>query len=162
MYDGTILEVFNHQSLSDMRQTSPAVGTTYQSVLGAVINSVRSDAEKRIKQADIAKAVGVTVSTWSRIERGESPLTLEQLLSVALFLNFPLSKLFQKIEEQIDELEKQGIQVAVSKKALEDSKDVLQLSTTQLLSIGFFAAMPTNLIGAAAYGIYKALIKPKK
>jgi len=145
----------------NMEHTPPTLGTTYQSVLGAVINSIRSGSEKPITQADIASALGITVSTWSRIERGESPLTLEQLLSVALFLNFPLSKLFEKVEEQIEELKKQGVQVAVSKEAL-TSNSVLQLSNSQLLSSGLIAALPAGLIGITAYKVYMALIKSQK
>ena len=136
----------------------PALGTTYQSLLGAVINSLRSTSEKTITQADIAESLGVTVSTWSRIERGESSLTLEQLLTVALYLNLPLSKLFQNIEEQIEGLRRQGVSVAVSKEALIENH-VLQLSNLQLISTGLIAATPIGFFGVAAYGVYKALLK---
>lgn len=136
----------------------PALGTTYQSVLGAVINLLRSSSEKTITQADIAESLGVTVSTWSRIERGESPLTLEQLLTVALYLNLPLSKLFQNVEEQIEGLRKQGVSVAVSKEALIENH-VLQLSNPQLISAGLLAATPIGFLGLVAYGAYKALLK---
>lgn len=135
----------------------PALGTTYQSVLGAVINSLRSSNEKTITQAEVAESLGVTVSTWSRIERGESALTLEQLLTVALFLNVPLSRLFQTVEDQIEALRKQGVSVAVSKEALLENQ-MLQLSNPQLISAGLLAG-PIGLLGFAAYKTYKTLLK---
>jgi transcriptional regulator with XRE-family HTH domain len=139
----------------------PALGTTYQSVLGAVINSLRSSGDRNITQAEIAKRLGVTVSTWSRIERGESPLTIEQLLIVALFFDLPLSALFKNVEGQMESLKSQGISVAISKDALIDN-NVLQLSNLQLISSGLIAATPFGFVGLAAYSAYKALLKVSK
>jgi len=141
-----------------MSTPSPILGTTYQSVLGAVINSLRSKNTKQITQGDIAKEIGITVSTWSRIERGESALTLEQLLSVALYLELPLSKLFQSVEEQIELLRVQGVKVAISKDALIQN-NALKLSNSQLISMGLLAG-PVGIFGLAAYGAYLALLKP--
>lgn len=139
----------------------PDLGTTYQSVLGAVINTLRTSGEKTITQADIANSLGVTVSTWSRIERGESALSLEQLLTVAVFFNIPLSKLFLHVEEQIENLKKEGVLVAISKDALTE-KNILQLSNPQLISTGIFSALPIVGAGIAAYSAYKALLKSTK
>lgn len=143
---------------TQMNHESPRLGTTYQSVLGAVINALRTSGGKMITQSDIAHRLGVTVSTWSRIERGESALSLEQLLEVALFLNLPLSKLFKNVEEQIENIKKQGVSVAVSKDALV-GKNILQLSNSQLINMGFLAAKPIVGIGLAAFGAYMALLR---
>jgi len=143
-----------------MNTHPPSIGTTFQSVLGAVINSLRTNSERNITQTDIAEQLGINVSTWSRIERGESSLSIEQLVLVAAFLNLPLSGLFEFVEERIDELRKQGVKVAVSKEALLESK-ILQLSTAQL--IGISISSPLGSLGmAAAYGLYKTLLKVKK
>lgn len=141
-----------------MNVTTPLLGTTYQGVLGAVINSLRTSDEKQITQAEIANNLGITVSTWSRIERGESALTLEQLITVAMFFEMPLSRLFQNIEEQIESLRKQGINVAISKEALIEN-NALQLSNSQLISMGLLALTPMGGIGIAAYKIYLSLLK---
>jgi transcriptional regulator with XRE-family HTH domain len=141
-----------------MSSSPPAIGTTYQSVLGAVITHQRTSGERTITQTEIAAALDITVSTWSRIERGESSLSLEQLVRLVAFLGMSLSELFKVVEERVGQLAAQGISVAVSKEALE--KDgVLQLTTTQLISIALPMAGP---LGLAAWGIYKALRGLKK
>lgn len=146
-----------------MDQKLPAFGTTYQGVLGTIINAKRSSAEKPITQAEIANELGINVSTWSRIERGESPLTLEQLVSVAIFLDFPLSELFLQVEKQIDELGKKGVRVAVSKEALEPD-GFIKLNADQLAKMSTIIMLggPIGWVGAGAYFAYKALIKKLK
>lgn len=160
VYFSCLCDVATH-SETQMNYESPRLGTTYQSVLGAVINALRTSGGKIITQSDIANCLGVTVSTWSRIERGESALSLEQLLEVALFLNLPLSKLFQNVEEQIENIKKQGISVAVSKDALA-GENILQLSNSQLINMGFLAAKPIIGVGLAAFGAYMMLLRANK
>jgi transcriptional regulator with XRE-family HTH domain len=53
------------------------VSTTPGSVLGLVLIKLR--AEKGIKQADLAAAMNLSPSTLSRIEKGDSSLSIEQL-----------------------------------------------------------------------------------
>ena len=140
----------------EMKSSPPLLGTTYQGVLGAVIASVRSnDQAHPITQADVAGQLGVNVSTWSRIERGESAISLEQLVVVASFLKIPLSELFKVVEERVAELNQQGIRVAVSKDALQDNA-ILPMTTNQLLAM---CTVPAGLgtIGLAALTLYKKL-----
>ena len=51
--------------------------TTYAAILGAVLGQIRTAAG--LKQSDLAESVGVGPSTWSRIEKGESSLSTDQL-----------------------------------------------------------------------------------
>jgi len=140
-----------------MNSKTTLIGTTYQSVLGAIINSQRSERVPSITQAEIAEQLNITMSTWSRIERGESSLSLEQMVKLAAFLDLPLSVLFKLVEERIEHLRAQGISVAVSKEALE-SEHAIPLTTTQLL--GLLPAI--GPVGAVAFGLYKALRGLKK
>ena len=55
--------------------------TTYQAVLGRLI--VQKRQEKQIDQGEMARHVGVSRSTWSRIEAGASALTMDQLAKAA-------------------------------------------------------------------------------
>jgi transcriptional regulator with XRE-family HTH domain len=140
---------------------SPALGVTFQGVLGSVISSLRTSEGRTIKQSDIAEQLGLNVSTWSRIERGELPISLDQLLMVAAFLEIPLSTLFKCVEEKAVELQAKGIGVFPSKRRISE-EDVVQLSVAQVakmtaalspvLSIGVGAAV-------AAYGLYRSLKK---
>lgn len=127
-----------------MEQTEPAsksskLGVSVQGVLGSVIGQKR--AAKNIRQIDIANALGLTVSTWSRIERGESAVTLEQLVLVSELLEEPLSRLFAETEVQMKNLLDQGVRLAASKAALEESS-VLPLSGTQLKALTNQRATP--------------------
>lgn len=51
--------------------------TTTAAVLGAVLATIRNEAG--LKQSDVADHVGIGASTWSRIEKGESTISVEQL-----------------------------------------------------------------------------------
>ncbi|PCJ37490.1 MAG: hypothetical protein COA75_04415 [Cellvibrionales bacterium] len=87
--------------------------TTYQSVIGRVI--VRFRKELTVDQGSLAAAVGVTQSTWSRIERGESSLTVEQLASAAECLRVNSSTILSDTEKAVRELKSQGVLVKMTK-----------------------------------------------
>jgi transcriptional regulator with XRE-family HTH domain len=142
-----------------MKSSPPAIGTTYQSVLGAIISSTRANSGRNITQSEIAEQLGITVSTWSRIERGESSLSLEQLVKVATFLQVPLSALFKFVEERIEELREQGVSVAVSKEALAEDR-IIPLTTAQLVAVSVIPLL--GPVVAAGIGAYSALLKSKK
>lgn len=144
--------------------TSLPSGTTYQAVLGAVIQQLRrptpGDHAIKITQSAVAEQLGITVSTWSRIERGDSALSLEQLLALAAYLEVPLSELFKAVEEKVLELKNQGVHVGISKAALADHR-VVELSIPQLTSIASFALMPTGALVKVGYAAYQALVRRK-
>lgn len=83
--------------------------TTYQTVLGRLI--VKKRQEMGIDQKDMARSVGVSRSTWSRIEAGLSALNMDQLASVARKLEIPLSQLMVETDLVVEKLEKQNIKV---------------------------------------------------
>ena len=93
--------------------------TTYQSVIGRVI--VRFRKELAVDQNFLAASVGVTQSTWSRIERGESSMTVEQLASAAECLRVNSSTILSDAEQAIRELKLQGVIVKINKTS--DRKD---------------------------------------
>ena len=112
--------------------------TTYQSVIGRVIVKIRKDLA--IEQGALAKEVFVTQSTWSRIERGESSLTVEQLARAAEFLRVKPSTILHETEKAVDSLEQQG--VFVNKNKIAENKSVGRNKTNQGVA----------MIGAAALG----------
>lgn len=115
--------------------------TTYQAVIGRVIVRIRKKVnENEGSQGELAKNVGVTQSTWSRIERGESSLTVEQLARAADFLRVKPSIILLETEKAVDSLEKQG--VFVNKKKVVENKAVGRNKTNQGVA----------MIGAAALG----------
>ncbi len=69
--------------------------TTYAAILGAVLGQIRTAAG--LKQSDLAKAVGIGPSTWSRIEKGESSLSTDQLKLAADALKISPSEILNMV-----------------------------------------------------------------
>ena len=122
--------------------------TTYQAVLGRLIAQKRQ--EKQMDQGEMADAVGVSRSTWSRIEAGESALNMDQLAKAANKLGLSLGALMVEADEIADELRKQDVEVL-------DGRD--QTSTAKF---GKTAAATVAFLGGAVLGgIVAAIIADK-
>lgn len=70
--------------------------TTYAAILGAVLGQIRMTAG--LKQGELAESVGVGPSTWSRIEKGESSLSTDQLKLAADALKMQPSRILEMVE----------------------------------------------------------------
>ena len=82
---------------------------TYQALLGNVIGYVR--AQHGMPQAELAVEVGVGQSTWSRIERGNSSLSFDQLVRAALALDLRPWELLAYVQCVVREAESRGLAV---------------------------------------------------
>lgn len=122
--------------------------TSYNALVGAVLIKLRAD--RNIKQSALANAVGVGGSTWSRIEKGESALTVEQLRSAASALNISPDRIVFLAEKVTEGLTKKGIKVA-------------SISTTEWSGIGEDSIQSGWLpvAGAALSGIVAGLLAPE-
>ena len=87
--------------------------TTYQAIVGSVLVGIRK--ELGVEQSALAKAVGVNQSTWSRIERGKSALSIEQLFLAANHLQIKPSIVIHNSEKAVQSLRSQKVVVSVSK-----------------------------------------------
>jgi transcriptional regulator with XRE-family HTH domain len=116
--------------------------TTYQSVIGRVLVKLRKDLNK--EQAFLAAQVGVTQSTWSRIERGESSFTVEQLAKVADCLQIKPSTILSETEKAILDLKSQGVLVRMGK--LSKNKG---MSTGAVIGIAALSALVGSAITKA-------------
>jgi len=112
--------------------------TTYQAVIGRVIVRIRKDLS--VEQAELATAVGVNQSTWSRIERGESSMSVEQLIIAAEYLKIKPSAVFWEVEVAIQELKQQGLVIRTLKNT--EKKAGNRLAMVGVASLG-------ALVGAA-------------
>ena len=92
---------------------SRVTGTTYQAIVGEVIVLRRKDLG--LNQADLAKKIGVSQSAWSRVEKGLSNLTVEQLTKVASVLGVAPNQIIAEADQAKVALELDGIQVAETK-----------------------------------------------
>lgn len=89
--------------------SKPISVTTSAAILGATIGKLRK--EKEMTQQELGEKVGVTASTWSRIEQGESQLSTDHLRAAARTLNVEPSFIMGKAETLEKELTSHGIQV---------------------------------------------------
>lgn len=71
--------------------------TTYAIIVGRILTKRRKSCG--LRQEALATALGVTQSTWSRIENGTSALTISQLAIAARALNLPPSDLIAQADE---------------------------------------------------------------
>lgn len=95
------------------------LGATSAAVLGWVIASLRKS--KGLKQSEMATKVGVGPSVWSRIEKGDSGLSIEQLRQVASALDVTAGRILEMAEAAEKELEKKGVEVSTSEKSAKNS-----------------------------------------
>ena len=122
--------------------------TTYQAVLGRLIAQKRQ--EKQMDQGEMAEAVGVSRSTWSRIEAGDSALNLDQLAKAANKLGLSLGALMVEADEIADALRKQDVEVL-------DGRD-----QTSAARVGKTAAATVAFLGGAVLGGIVAAIMADK
>ena len=96
--------------------------TTYQAVLGRLI--VRKRQEKQMDQEALARRVGVSRSTWSRIEAGSSALNMDQLAKAADALDIPLGTLMTEVDETVRELQELDVEVSIGRVGLGSTKSL--------------------------------------
>ena len=119
--------------------------TTYQTVLGRLIAQKRK--EKEIDQEEMARRVGVSRSTWSRIEAGSSALNMDQLAKAASALDISLGELMLEVDEVVRELRRQSVEV-------HDSRDQARSASFGAVggAAGASLAAPVAFLGGAVLG----------
>jgi transcriptional regulator with XRE-family HTH domain len=100
-----------------MQQEPVKPATSYPSIVGGVLSNLR--AQNGMHQKDLAEAVGVTQATWSRIESGQTNVTLEHLRSAAKTLGMQPSQVLAFADESEIEAQSRGVIVTGTKNELE-------------------------------------------
>lgn len=103
----------------------------YGALLGRVIDHHR--AARKINQEAVAAALGITQSAYSKLEKGQSTISVVQLNTIAAQLNMPASTLIQDTERYAAHLRRQG--VAITNEKQESSAAGL------LIALGLLAAL---------------------
>jgi len=127
--------------------------TTYPALVGNVLAQLRK--EKGIGQAEFGALVGIGQSTWSRIEKGESALTIEQLAKAAFQLDLAPHEFLAVVDGARENLEDQGIgtlldRIGANNMALLGSIPVVGPSLTAVLS------------GVSTYRQYSEIFRKKR
>lgn len=121
--------------------STPEAVTTSSAVLGAVLIKLR--ALQGLKQSDIAEVVGVGTSTWSRVEKGEGELSIDQLRLAAKALGYTAGQIIEIAEAAELEAIKSGISIKP-----------LGTSAKTLLNVSFSSFIPVlgNVLGGVIAG----------
>ncbi len=130
--------------------------TTYQTVLGRLIAQKRK--EQGVDQEELARRVGVSRSTWSRIEAGSSALNMDQLARAASALGISLGELMLEVDDVVRELRKQNVEV-------HDSRDQARSAPFGGVGVGAGAGLtgPVAFLGGAVLGgIIATLLAERK
>jgi len=109
-----------------MNTTPPEVNrTTYNAVVGRLLASYRET--QGLEQAELAERLHMSQPSWSRIERGETNVTMEVLAKAALALNTSPGEIVDKTEQAKQGLEKLGIEVLLERPNKTSGEVVLAL-----------------------------------
>lgn len=83
--------------------------TTYPAVVGGLIAQLRKS--RGIAQADLAACAGLNQPAWSKIERGLTAITVEQLALISQALDQSPGELLLEADDVVGELTSQGYRV---------------------------------------------------
>ena len=113
-------------------------------MLGKVFEAQRTALKKN--QQEFAKSIGASQSAWSRVETGQSSLSVEEFELVCKALKLRPDDALDRVHRSIDYLHKRGVQVIMrpGKEAKEDDD-----STAAWLGA---AALGTLLVAIIAAG----------
>jgi transcriptional regulator with XRE-family HTH domain len=111
--------------------------TTYPAVVGSVLAQMRT--EQGLHQGEVANAVGVTQATWSRIENGQSNVTVEHLRMAADKLGIQPSQILLNADRHAANIQMGGIDVVPTRHDAEIHPAVVLLVGTALGALMTYA-----------------------
>ena len=111
--------------------------TTYSAILGQILKELRKN--KGMDQADIAKEMGMNRSSWSRIESGNTMVTIQQLQKAADFFGMEANAILLDADTVAKKMKDEGYTVHY------DSPKEVQAKSSGTQGLA--------LIGAAALGL---------
>jgi transcriptional regulator with XRE-family HTH domain len=87
--------------------------TTYPAIVGGVLAQIRN--QQGLHQDELAQALGITQSTLSRIEKGQSSMSVEHLRLAAQRLGTTPSAILDHADQAERRMHNQGIAVTAMK-----------------------------------------------
>ncbi len=116
-----------------MQATQLKPVTTYPAIVGGVLTQIRNQAA--LRQEDVAKAVGVTQTTWSRVETGQSSLTVEHLRLASYALGRTPHDVLHLAEQATANLQTQGIDIKSTRNEIDMTTAVAIIATVALVAM---------------------------
>lgn len=138
--------------------------TTPGAVLGRVLVQLRT--AKEMKQAELAAAIGLGASTWSRIEKGDSGLSVDQLRQVAKVLGVTPGVILDLVDAGEKEVLRQGMQLdssstsltSISKGASTNNMEAMAKGALKGAAIGTVIPIFGTALGLVIGGVIGALM----
>ena len=133
--------------------------TTSSAVLGAILVKLRTD--KGMKQGELANEVEIGASTWSRIEKGESGISIEQLRSAAKALGVTPSRIFEMLEVAEQAVEKQGVRIEPTSSSMKAGSATMRVVSSAAAGAAIGTVIPIigtalgAMIGGAMFHFFK-------
>jgi transcriptional regulator with XRE-family HTH domain len=113
-------------------QTKPLKpATTYPAIVGGVLAQIRN--QSGLRQEELAQALGITQATLSRIEKGQSSITVEHLRLAAQKLGHTPAVILSYADQTEVNMQTQGITVAPTRDSL--NKTLVIIGAAALLAI---------------------------
>jgi transcriptional regulator with XRE-family HTH domain len=119
--------------------------TTSSAVLGAILAKLRT--EKGMKQGELADKVEIGASTWSRIEKGESGISIEQLRSAAKALGVKPGLIFEMLEAAEKAVGERGVRIEPTNSSIKATATIVSGTTGAAVAGAAAAAASGAAIG---------------
>jgi len=82
---------------------------TYSAILGIVLSNLRK--QEGIEQGEIAKTMGLTQASYSRLESGKSAFSIDQMYQAASALGLSGKEVITEVERYSSHLKSDGVLV---------------------------------------------------
>jgi transcriptional regulator with XRE-family HTH domain len=105
--------------------------TRYSELVARIVGQLRQTRTK-FDQKQFADAMGVSPSTWSRAESGQSGLSLDQLAGAARVLQTSPAEILAHADNAIEPLKRKGVTVLVGREAATDDQAFAYLGAAAL------------------------------
>lgn len=122
--------------------------SSFPALLGTIMAMKRKSLE--LTQEDMADTLGITISSWSRIERGETALNIEQLLLASKKLKIKTSELIREAECQEKILKEKGVKIVMERK---------EYSSLAKIAAAGVVLGPLGIVGASLYQLIKPSVQ---
>jgi len=126
-----------------MNDSKTVVVSNFPALLGSVMAMRRK--EINLTQEDLGNALGMNASSWSRIERGETAINIDQLFTAAETLKIKASELIERTEKNELFLKEKGVKVL----------DRAAFTTIVKATAAGAALGPIGLVGTGLYQFLK-------
>lgn len=113
----------------------PAAVMPYNALVGQVLQRRRENLGK--SQGEIAQAIGLTQSAFSRVESGQTALTVSHLRSLSITLGTTAESILTEADLLARQLESKGVQVPNDKPVDNDN----EMKAAFLIGLGVLLAI---------------------